>query len=79
MTTSHATKPLGIVDLLVLRGFDRTRPAKLVRHQDARYDVHDLMPILQILPKSFARSEVLEWEQRYKEKLGSRAAGLNVN
>jgi hypothetical protein len=43
MNTRHATKPLGIVDLLVLRGFDRTRPAKLVRHQDARYDVHDLM------------------------------------
>jgi len=36
-------KSLGIVDLLLLRGFDPTRPTKLVRHQDARYDVHDLM------------------------------------
>jgi hypothetical protein len=35
--------PLGIVDLLVLRGFDPNRPTKLVRHQDARYDLHDLM------------------------------------
>ncbi len=34
--------------------------------------------ILQILPKSFARSEVLAWEKRYKEKLGSRATGLNA-
>lgn len=28
---------------------------------------------------SLARSEVLTWEQRYKEKLGSRATGLNRN
>jgi hypothetical protein len=34
---------LGIVDLLKLRGFDPTRPTKFVRHQDARYDVHDLL------------------------------------
>ena len=36
-------KSLGIVDLLELRGFDPNRPTKLVRHKDARYDVHDLM------------------------------------
>jgi hypothetical protein len=35
--------------------------------------------VLQILPKTFARSEVLEWEARYKGKLGSRAHGLNAN
>ena len=35
--------------------------------------------ILQILPRTFARSEVLEWEGLYKEKLGSRAMGLNEN
>ena len=35
--------PLGIVELLELRGFDPKRPAKLVRHKDTRYDVHDLM------------------------------------
>lgn len=36
-------KSLGIVDLLVLMGFDPRRPTKLVRHQDSRYDVHDLL------------------------------------
>jgi len=35
--------------------------------------------ILQILPLTFARSEVLKWESLYKQKLGSRAIGLNVN
>jgi len=29
--------------------------------------------ILQILPLTFARTEVLKWEGRYKQKLGSRA------
>jgi hypothetical protein len=43
MSAQRTAKSLGIVDLLVLRGFDPTRPTKLVRHQDARYDVHDLM------------------------------------
>jgi hypothetical protein len=33
---------LGIVDLLKLFGFTEAR-SKLVRHQDKRYDVHDLM------------------------------------
>lgn len=35
--------------------------------------------ILQILPPTCARSEVLKWEGLYKQKLGSRAVGLNVN
>lgn len=35
--------------------------------------------ILQILPRTLARSEVIEWENRYKEKLGSRATGLNAS
>ncbi len=35
--------------------------------------------ILQILPPTFARSEVLKWEGLYKQKLGSRSVGLNVN
>ena len=59
MTAKRTTKSLGIVELLELRGFDPSRPTKLVRHQSTEYDV-------------------LEWEQRYKEKLGSRATGLNV-
>jgi hypothetical protein len=39
--------PLGILDLLQLRGYDVTRPAKLVRHtvrrNDTGYDVDDLL------------------------------------
>jgi hypothetical protein len=35
--------------------------------------------ILQILPRSAAKAEVLQWERRYKEKLGSMATGLNSN
>jgi hypothetical protein len=34
---------LGIVDLLVMRGFDPQCKAKLVRHQDHRYDVSSLL------------------------------------
>ena len=45
---------------------------------DPAYPAAFSYTILQILPKSFARSEVLAWEQRYKEKLGSRATGLNT-
>jgi hypothetical protein len=35
--------------------------------------------ILQVLPKSTKDAEVIRWESRYKEKLGSRAMGLNSN
>lgn len=35
--------------------------------------------ILQILPRTSAHDVVLEWERRYKKKLGSRATGLNAN
>ncbi len=35
--------------------------------------------ILQILPKTMAREEVIRREVIYKEKLGSRATGLNMN
>ncbi len=55
---------------------------KLLRdliNNDSSYPEKFSYSILQILPKSFARSEVLEWETRYKEKLGSRATGLNIN
>lgn len=35
--------------------------------------------ILQILPRTSVHAEVLSWESLYKQKLGSRAIGLNVN
>lgn len=35
--------------------------------------------ILRTLPKSLTRTEVIGFEQKYKQKLGSRAFGLNGN
>ena len=35
--------------------------------------------ILHILSKTLAREEVIKWEGIYKEKLGTRATGLNIN
>jgi len=35
--------------------------------------------VLQILPKTMAREEILRREAIYKRKLGSRARGLNLN
>jgi hypothetical protein len=46
---------------------------------DAAYPSGFSYSILQILPKTFAQKEVIEWESLYKEKLGSRATGLNEN
>lgn len=41
------------------------------------YPTAFLYSVLQVLPKSTARSEVIRWENQYKAKLGSRAKGLN--
>ncbi|MSQ13444.1 MAG: GIY-YIG nuclease family protein [Dehalococcoidia bacterium] len=38
-----------------------------------------LYSILQILPRTSPRDEVLQWEHHYKNKLGSKANGLNIN
>jgi hypothetical protein len=46
---------------------------------DSAYPAGLSYSILQILPRTLALSEVLEWERRYKVKLGSRAIGLNGN
>ena len=35
--------------------------------------------VLQVLPKTFTRAEVLGWEVRYKNKLGRKAVSLNMN
>lgn len=35
--------------------------------------------MLQILPNSLTRNEVVRCEQFFKEKLGSRATGVNAN
>lgn len=36
-------EPLGIVDLLTSQGFDNALRTKLVRHQDRRYNVRQLI------------------------------------
>ena len=46
--------------------------------RDSAYPEAFSYSILQVLPKSFARKEVIKSEQRYKKKLGSRATGLNT-
>ena len=47
--------------------------------ENGDYPVSFRYSVLQILPKSTINTEVIRWEQRYKEKLGSRAVGLNLN
>ncbi len=55
---------------------------KLLRElvdEDVAYPDAFSYSILQILPRTATRNEVLNWERLYKEKLGSRAVGLNAN
>jgi hypothetical protein len=46
---------------------------------DPAYPENFIYSVLQILPRTLSLSDVLKWEIRYKEKLGSRATGLNLN
>jgi hypothetical protein len=46
---------------------------------DPAYPASFSYSVLEILPTSFARDEVLAHERRFKQKLGSRATGLNAN
>jgi hypothetical protein len=52
---------------------------KTLLASDAAYPDAFTYSILQILPRSTTRSEVLRWETHYKQKLGSSATGLNSN
>ena len=47
--------------------------------RDPAYPAAFSYSILQVLPNTYARSEVLACERRYKDKLGCRAKGLNAN
>lgn len=49
---------------------------KLIR-EDSLYPDRFRFSVLHVLPKSMAPKEVIQREVRYKEKLGSRAHGLN--
>jgi hypothetical protein len=46
---------------------------------DPAYPASFSYSVLEILPTSFARAEVLAHERQFKQKLGSRATGLNAN
>ncbi|HEU4365126.1 MAG TPA: GIY-YIG nuclease family protein [Candidatus Krumholzibacteria bacterium] len=46
---------------------------------DREYPERFRFSILQILPKTMARDEIIKREALYKDKLGSRATGLNLN
>ena len=51
---------------------------ELVR-EDSEYPSAFQFSLLQVLPKSMTRADVIGWEQVFKNKLGSRATGLNLN
>jgi hypothetical protein len=47
--------------------------------QDKAYPANFRFSVLQILPKTIARDEIIRREAIYKQKLGTRARGLNLN
>jgi hypothetical protein len=51
---------------------------KLLR-EDPAYPEAFVFSVLQVLPRSLARQDVIGWEGQYKLKLGTRATGLNSN
>jgi len=52
---------------------------ELIKNNPADYPAQFRFSVLQILPKTMAREEVLQRETLYKHKLGTRATGLNSN
>jgi len=46
---------------------------------DSRYPESFRFSLLQVLPKTSRKAEVIRWENQYKLKLGSRATGLNAS
>lgn len=51
---------------------------ELIR-SDSAYPEQFRFSVLQILPKTWTRDEILKRETLYKHKLGTRATGLNSN
>jgi hypothetical protein len=47
--------------------------------RDGDYPARFRFSLLQILPKTFTKDEVIAREGVFKEKLGTRATGLNLN
>jgi hypothetical protein len=46
---------------------------------DPDYAKNFQFTVLQTLPKTLTKNEVVEYETRWKKKLGTRAFGLNSN
>jgi len=55
------------------------RLRELIAREPAVYPDGFRFSVLQILPKTMTKEEVIHREAKYKEKLGSRATGLNAN
>ena len=60
-------------------GHGGNRLLKSLVESDLPYPEQFVYSLLQVLPKTMTSTEVIRWESRYKEKLGSRATGLNLN
>jgi hypothetical protein len=56
-----------------------TKLRKVIMRDSDTYPEQFRFSLLQILPKTMTRREVIQRETRYKDKLGSRAIGLNSN
>lgn len=50
----------------------------IIRADPGRVENFDYS-LLHILPKTHTRKDVIRWEARFKDKLGTRARGLNLN
>ena len=58
---------------------DNKKLKELISEQGKDYANNFRFSILHILSKTQAEKEVIGWERIYKEKLGTRAMGLNIN
>jgi len=60
-------------------GHNNNKQLKSLVQSSSNYPDSFTYSILQILPNTTSKSEVIRWEGRHKKKLGTRASGLNSN
>jgi GIY-YIG catalytic domain len=60
-------------------GHGNNQKLKVLLGADKNYSRHFQFTILMTLPKTMTANEVIEREQLYKQKLGTRTFGLNIN
>jgi len=63
----------------VANGHGNNKLLRKIIKDDPAYPNAFRFSLLQVLPKTTKDSEVIRWETQYKNKLGSRATGLNAN